>query len=77
MQVMHTQAFWNLKLYDSQIHALESSTKFQEEKELNLKLKLQRLLIFGEDESKKELLKNEMANCQALMVNESNKPSDT
>jgi hypothetical protein len=64
-------------LYDSQIHALESSTKFQEEKELNLKLKLQRLLIFGEDESKKELLKNEMANCQALMVNESNKPSDT
>jgi hypothetical protein len=77
MQVMHTQAFRDLKLCDSQIHALESSIKFQEEKELNLKHNLQRLLIFGEDESKKELLKNEMADCQALMVNESNKLSDT
>jgi hypothetical protein len=60
MQVMHTQAFQKLKLCDSQIHALESSIEFQEEKESNLKLKLQRLLIFGEDESTKELLENEM-----------------
>jgi hypothetical protein len=48
---------------DSQIHALESSVKVQEVKESNLKLKLQRLFIFGKDDSKKELLENEMANC--------------
>ncbi len=61
---------------ESQIHALESSVKFQEEKESNLKLKLQGLLVFGKDELTKELLENEMANYQALMVNKSNKLSD-
>ncbi len=76
MQVMHTQAYWDLKLCESQIHALESSVKFQEEKESNLKLKLQGLLVFGKDELTKELLENEMANYQALMVNKSNKLSD-
>jgi hypothetical protein len=55
---------------------LESSVKFQEEKESNLKLKLQGLLVFGKDELTKELLENEMANYQALMVNKSNKLSD-
>jgi hypothetical protein len=73
---MHTQASWNLETCDSQIHALESSVKVQEVKESNLKLKLQRLFIFGKDDSKKELLENEMANCWTLMVNELNKLSD-
>ncbi len=74
--MMHTQASWDLEMRDSQIHALESSVKVQEVKESNLKLKLQRLLIFGKDDSKKELLENEMANCWTLMVNELNKLSD-
>ncbi len=41
-----------------------------------MKLKLQGLLVFGKDELTKELLENEMANYQALMVNKSNKLSD-
>jgi hypothetical protein len=76
MQVMHTQAFQDLKLCDSQIHVLESNAKVKEEKESNLKLKLQGLLISREDESEKELLDNQMANSRTLMVNESNKLND-
>jgi hypothetical protein len=41
-----------------------------------LKLQLQGLLLSREDKSEKELLENEMANCRALMVNESNKLND-
>jgi hypothetical protein len=41
-----------------------------------LKLKLQGLLVSREDKLEKELLENEMENCQALMVNESNKLND-
>jgi hypothetical protein len=55
---------------------LESNAKIKEEKESNLKLKLQGLLISREDESEKELLENQMANSRALMVNESNKLND-